>query len=475
MGLVGKNYFSKTKEQANMQTAKKVLIANGQGFWGDSILGPTRLVKEGTIDYLTLDYLAEVTMSILQKQRKKNSQVGYATDFIELLRKILPDCAAKGIRIIANAGGVNPLACGEAARKVADEFGLSNVRIFVVTGDDIKDRLSGLVELGELMCNLDSGESIAPIFDRIQSANVYIGAKPIVNALEDGADIVITGRASDPSLVLAPLIKEFGWAFDDYDKMASGTVAGHILECGAQCSGGNYTYWENVKDFVRIGYPVAEVSSDGSFIITKHADTGGLINRQTVISQLVYEMGNPEEYLGPDCIADFSSIEIVEEAENRVRLFNIKGYKPTPTYKVSIAYHDGYKIVSQLVVAGPQAKQKAELCAKIVFGRASLLGVHIAEEDQFVELLGTNVCHQGILPSVLDPGEIVLRIGAKGCNREALDQLGREVVPLVTSGPPGVTGFAGGRPRATEVIGYWPALVSKHVVDSNILIQEVRL
>jgi hypothetical protein len=456
-----------------MNTDKKVLISNGQGFWGDSILGPIRLVREGPIHYLTLDYLAEVTMSIMQKQKLRNPATGYATDFVRMLRRILPQCKAKGIKVIANAGGVNPIACAEAIKVVIEELGLSGIKIGIVEGDDILDQLDALVESGEELANMDSGLPLSAIRDKITSANVYIGARPIVEALEQGADIVVTGRATDPSLVLAPLIYEFGWSFDDFDKMAAGTVAGHILECGAQCTGGNYTHWQDVKDMARIGYPVVEASADGSFVVTKHEGTGGLVNIETISSQLVYEMGDPRHYLGPDCTADFTSIQLRQEGTNRVRVSGVKGHAATNTYKVSMSYASGYKMSAQLTVAGPDAIEKARLCAQIVFDRAAMDGADIPEDKRFVELLGTNICHDGILPPPVDPGEVILRIGAKGEDKNPLNRLGQEIVPLVTSGPPGVTGFAGGRPRATEIISYWPALIDKTKVSTQVRVEEV--
>jgi len=323
------------------------------------------------------------------------------------------------------------------------------------------------------LANMDTGKPLSTILDKVSSANVYIGAQPIVEALQQGADIVVTGRSTDPSLVLAPLIYEFGWSFDDFDKLAAGTIAGHILECGAQCTGGNYTHWQDVKDMARIGYPVAEVSADGSFVVTKHEGTGGLVTLETVSSQLVYEMGDPVCYLGPDCTADFTSIRLQQEGPDRVRVSGIKGSAPTDTYKVSMSYSNGYKISGQLTVAGPDAIEKARLCAEIVFDRAAMDGVDIPEDKRFIELLGTNICHDGIIPPPINPGEVVLRIGAKGEDIDQLNRLGQEIVPLVTSGPPGVTGFAGGRPRATEIIGYWPALIGKTKISTRVTVEEV--
>lgn len=452
---------------------KMVRIANGQGFWGDSLLGPIRLVEEGPLDYLTLDYLAEVTMSIMQKMRQRNPESGYATDFVEMLRRILPRCKQKGIKVVANAGGVNPRGCRDAIRKVVQELGLKGVKIGIVEGDDILARLPQLMQSGETFANLDSGAAVSTVLDRITSANVYIGAKPIAEALAQGADVVITGRATDPSIALGPLLHEFGWSLDDYDRLAAGTIMGHILECGPQCTGGNYTRWREVKDFARIGWPIAEASEDGTFVVTKHDGTGGLVNVETVTSQLLYEMGDPRRYLGPDCIADFTTINLAQDGVDRVRVSGIKGAPPTPTYKVSMSYANGYKIAGMLVVTGPDAVEKAKICADVVFKRMAMYGLKIPEADRFVELVGTNVCYQGIVPPPDQPSEVILRIGAKGQDKKMLDFLGRELAPLVTGGPPGITGFAAGRPGASEIVGYWPALIDKRKVSTSVTVEEV--
>jgi hypothetical protein len=451
----------------------KVLIANGQGFWGDSILGPIRLVNEGPLDYLTLDYLAEVTMSIMQKLKSRDPSKGYATDFIEMCRRVLPRCRQEGIKIIANAGGVNPVACRTALANVIRELGLSGMKIGIVEGDDILGNLESLIAGGEKFRNMDNGEPLEPYLDKVKTANVYIGAEPIVEALKLGADIVITGRATDPSVVLAPMMYEFGWSLDDMDLLAAGTIAGHIVECGAQCTGGNYVHWREIPDMARIGYPIIEAYPDGTFVVTKHEGTGGRVTIETVTSQLVYEMGNPASYITPDCIADFTSIQLRQESADRVHVSGIKGKPATDTYKVSISFHEGYKILGQLTVAGPDAVDKARLCADIVFERVALDGVEFEESEKFVEIVGTNVCHAGIAPPPADPAEVVLRLGARSTDRAKLDRLGMEIVPLVTSGPPGVTGFAGGRPKATEIISYWPALISKDKVKTAVSVETV--
>ena len=448
----------------------KVLVANGQGFWGDSILGPIRLVREGPLDYLTLDYLAEVTMSIMQKQKSRNAQTGYATDFLALLDRILPDLVERRIKVVANAGGVNPGACLQAVLDLARKKGFTGLRVGIVEGDDILPRLDALLASGEELRNLDTGAPLATIRDRVLSANVYIGARAVADCLAAGADIVIGGRITDPALLAGPLMHEFGWRDDEYDKLAAATVAGHIVECGAQCTGGNFTAWRDVADYVRIGYPIVEARPDGTFAVTKHAGTGGLLDKRTVTAQLLYEMGDPRRYLGPDCVADFTSIRLDDDGPDRVRVTGVRGTAPTPTYKVSISYADGYKAAGQLTVSGPEAVAKARLCADIVFGRLALDGVTFAPDEKLVELLGAGVCHEGIVPQA-DPPEVVLRLGVRHHDKKKVDRFGMEIVPLVTSGPPGVTGFAGGRPKATDVIGYWPALIDKQHVRTTVRVE----
>ncbi|MDP6930566.1 MAG: DUF1446 domain-containing protein [Planctomycetota bacterium] len=449
-----------------------VCVANGQGFWGDSILGPVRLVREGPLDYLALDYLAEVTMSIMQKLKSRDPSAGYATDFLRMLDRILPELREKGTRVIANAGGVNPQGCMEAVLDLARQKSVTGLGVGIIEGDDILEQLPQLVEQGEPFENMDTGEPLDAIVDRITSANVYIGSRPVADCLAAGADIVIGGRITDPALVTGPLVHEFGWSDQDYDKLAAATVAGHISECGAQCTGGNFTAWREIPEMARIGYPIIDAKPDGSFCVTKHANTGGLVDRRTVTSQLLYEMGDPSRYLGPDCIADFATIQMEEEATNRVRISGVRGHAPTDTYKVSISYFNGYKAVGQLTVAGPEAVAKAQLCAEIVFDRLALDGVEFEDSEKTVELIGSGVCHEGIVP-LSDPPEVVLRIGVRHPDKGKVNRFGMEIVPLVTSGPPGVTGFAGGRPKATEVISFWPALISKDKLAPTVRVEKV--
>ncbi|MCH7496082.1 MAG: DUF1446 domain-containing protein, partial [Candidatus Marinimicrobia bacterium] len=332
--------------------AEPIRIANGQGFWGDSVDAPAKLVRGGPIDYLTLDYLAEVTMSIMQRQKSKNPKAGYASDFVNIMRAVFPELIEKEIKVVTNAGGVNLDSCFEALRDTAKELGLSGIKIGIVSGDDILERLDELLGNGIELANMESGKPLSEIREEIVSANVYFGAAAMAEALDQGADIVIAGRVTDTGLALAPMMHEFGWKTTDYDLLAAGTVAGHILECGAQSTGGNYTRWWDVPDYANIGYPIVEAYKDGSFVLTKHEGTGGLINKESVSEQLLYEMGEPTNYITPDCVVDFTSIKLEEEGADRVRISGVKGGAATETYKVSINHFVGYKASGSLTISG---------------------------------------------------------------------------------------------------------------------------
>ncbi len=446
-------------------------VANGQGFWGDSVDAPVRLIEEGPLDYLTLDYLAEVTMSILQKQYQRDRTRGYATDFIGLIRRVLPALREKDVRIVANAGGVNPEGCRQALLEVAREQGATGFKIGIVTGDDILGRLDELLESGVTLCNLDDGRSLGEIRDRVLSANVYLGSFPMAQALRQGAAIVITGRSTDPGLVLSPLVAEFGWRPDQWDLLSAGTVAGHIVECGAQCTGGNFSRWWEVEGWDRLGYPVLECRADGTLVVTKHDGTGGLVTVDTVGEQLVYEMGDPRGYITPDCVVDFTSIRLAQQGSDRVRVHGVRGAAPTDSYKVSISYLEGYKATGQLTVSGPDALAKARICADALWGRLRRAGCEY--EDTVTEFVGADACHAGITAIPDGLNEVVLRVGVKHRDRERVDRFGKELAPLITSGPPGITGFAGGRPKATEVLGFWPALIPKRLVQPEVSVEEV--
>ena len=442
-----------------------IRIANGQGFWGDSIDAPVNLVNDGPIDYLTLDYLAEVTLSIMQRQKLKNPNAGYAIDFVDLIKRILPDLVSKNIKVITNAGGVNPEACRIELLKVAQDLNL-NIKIGIIKGDDIYHNLENLSKLGETFDNLDTKESFTNINENVYSANAYIDSFSIANALELGADIVLAGRVSDPGLALGPAIFEFGWKSTDFDLLAAGTLAGHIIECGAQCTGGNYSRWSDIISLESIGYPIIEMSPNGEFIVTKHTGTGGVVNKYTVSEQILYEMGDPNFYISPDVCVDFTKFKIEDLGNDRVKLSNIKGIKPTSTYKVSISYFAGYKASGQLTICGPEAYEKAKLVANIIWKRLENSGY--VYNNKSTEFLGLSSCHGDINEIPEQINEIVLRLGVRDNDKNKVTRFGKEIAPVITNGPPGVTGFAGGRPKAQEIVAYWPTLISKKHIKTTV-------
>lgn len=451
-----------------------IRIASGQGFWGDQLDAPKQQVENGPIDYLMLDYLAEVTMSIMQKQRARDPAAGYARDFVPLVGEILPAVVERGIRVIANAGGVNPLGCRDAVVEAAREAGLGGrARVGVVTGDDLLERLPDLTARGIELRNMETDEPLSTVLDRVQSANAYIGARPIVEALRQDADVVITGRSTDTALTYAPIIHEFGWEWDDRDRIAAGIVAGHINECGAQASGGNCLIgWREIPRLAEIGYPIIEASPDGSFVVTKHGGTGGRINVATVKEQLLYEMGDPRGYITPDGVADFTSIRLREEGEDRVRVHGVTGGPPTEFLKVSIAYGAGYKAHGTLVYAWPDAVEKAQAADRVLRERLDRLGLRF--DEVLTEFVGWNATHgplAGELPR--DLPEVTVRWGVRSGSYEAVDRFTKELAPLVLAGPPSVTGFAGGRPRVQEVVAYWPALIPKVEVEPHLRVSVV--
>ncbi|MGH9819286.1 MAG: acyclic terpene utilization AtuA family protein [Pyrinomonadaceae bacterium] len=450
-----------------------VRVAGGQGFWGDLLTAPVDQVRGGPIDYLMLDYLAEVTMSILQKQRSRDPNAGYARDFISLMKEILPDCVEKDIKVLSNAGGVNVTGCAEAIRDTARGLGLSGkVKIGVVTGDDILGRLDEFATDGVEITNMETGEPLSAIRDKVQSANVYLGAGGLVEALGKGAQIIVGGRLTDTGLTLAPLMHEFGWKFDDWDHISAGTIAGHIIECGAQSSGGNCQYeWQSIPDLANVGFPIIEAAPDGTFIVTKHYDTGGRVNVQSVKEQLLYEMGDPKAYITPDVVADFSSIHVADDGENRVKVFGITGNPSTESYKVSIAYSAGWKAVGTLVYAWPDAYEKAKAADQILRRRLEKLGLKF--DLILTEFVGVNATHGHLAgePSN-DIPEVQLRFGVRGQNKSDVERFTKELAPLILTGPPAVTGFAGGRPKVEEIMAYFPALIPKSLIETKVEIIE---
>jgi hypothetical protein len=448
---------------------KTIRIANGQGFWGDWLEAPVNLVERGPIDYLTLDYLAEITMSIMQKQKSRDPNAGYARDFLHVIGRVLPKCLENKIKVVANAGGVNPDACVAGLAEVVKKLGLAGkVKVGVVSGDDIMDRLDDLIARGIELKNMETGEPLSSIRDRVQSANVYFGGAPIADALDRGAEIVVTGRCTDTGLTLGPMIHAFKWARDDWDKVAAGTVAGHIIECGAQATGGNSQVdWQSIPDFWDIGYPIVEACEDGTFIVTKHEGTGGRVSVATVTEQLMYEMGDPQNYITPDGIADFTTINLEQAGENRVRVSRIKGRPATDLYKVSISFLSGYKAAGGLIYAWPDAYEKAKAADAMLRRRIENLGLKF--EEVLTQYVGVDATHEGLggKPSA-DLAEVMLRVGVRAQDRASVERFTKELAPLALAGPPTVTGFGGGRPKVEEVVAYWPALIPKSAVAPKV-------
>lgn len=443
-----------------------IRIANGQGFWGDWLEAPVRLVEEGPIDYLILDYLAEVTMSIVQKQKHADPSLGYARDFPPLIGRIAAKLKERRVRVVANAGGVNPVACAREVKRLAP-----GLKVAVVLGDDVYDRVDDFLARGLELKNLDTGEPLSMIRGQISSANAYIGAFPLAEALATGADVVIAGRSTDTALALGPMVHEFGWRADQFDLLAAGTIAGHIVECGAQCTGGNcIADWQTIPDFANIGYPIIEAEPDGTFVITKHAGTGGRVSLETVKEQLLYELGDPQNYITPDCVADFTSVRLADDGPDRVRVSGIQGRPKTPFLKVSVSYLYGYKAQGTIVYSWPDALEKAKAADAIVRARLAALGLTF--EEIYSEYFGANACHGQAAPVNPQPAEVMLRVGVRGKDKKAVDRFTRELIPLVLNGPPTGTGYGDGRPSVREVVAYWPALIPREEIVTRVEVVE---
>jgi hypothetical protein len=425
-----------------------VRIGGASGFWGDTALAVPQLLAGGQLDYLVFDYLAEVTMSILAAQRAKDARAGYAVDFVQIMmREALPQLQAQRIRVVANAGGVNPLACRDALRALASEMGIA-LKIGVVLGDDLLSRAAEFRDAG--VTEMFSGE---PFPQRVASINAYLGALPIARALDAGCDVVITGRCVDSAVTLGVLMHEFGWRADAYDRLAQGTLAGHLIECGAQCTGGLFTDWEQVPDWENIGFPVVEAEADGSFTITKSPGTGGLVTPATVGEQLLYEIGDPRAYLVPDVSCDFTQVRMTQDGTDRVRVTGAIGRAPTASYKVSATFADGYRNTGFLTIAGEAAVQKAQRTGNALLSRMQRMlvarGLAPFTETR-VEVLGGEEMFGANGRG--DAREVVLKMSAKAQSRDSLELFAREFAPAATSMAPGTLGLIGGRPSPTPVV-----------------------
>jgi hypothetical protein len=447
-------------------------IANAAGFLGDNLDAPRLTVERAEVDYLTLEYLAELTMSILARQRQKNPRLGFAEDFLTVLVSLVPALSKQPrLRIVTNAGGVNPLACARAAGAVLVGSGLSSRRIAVVSGDDLLPRLHELQEAGCGFEHLDTGEPLSALRHPIVCANAYLGARPIADALTADAEIVISGRVADASLTVGPAMHHFGWPWDDWDKLAGASVAGHLIECGAQVTGGLSCDWQalNLAD---VGYPIAELERDGSCVITKPNGTGGAVNRRTVAEQLVYEIGDPTHYLTPDVDVDFTTVELSETGNDRVSVRGARGRSAPDQYKVSLAYAEGFMASGQLLIYGPDCMRKARACGEIIRRRLARAGFEF--EQWNVECLGGNEAAPGLHKPPAGLREVMLRVTARHVDREPLERFAKEFAPLITSGPPGIAGYATGRPQVRPVFAYWPTLIPRQLVTPSVEVRTAR-
>ncbi len=455
-------------------------VANGAGFLGDNLDAPRRLVEAAhaggaPIDYLTLEYLAELTMSILARLRERDSAAGYAQDFLTVLRSMTPSLRLQPqLKIVTNGGGMNPNACAAAAGEILQTAGLGDIAIGVVSGDDILTRLAEIQGAGWELTNMDTLQPLRELKADVVSANVYLGARPIADALAGGARVVITGRVADASLTVGPAVHHFGWQWDDYQRLGAASVAGHLIECGAQATGGFYTHWNEV-DLTDVGYPIAEIAATGECILTKPAGTGGRVSRETVCEQLVYEIADPRHYLTPDVDVDFSQVTVEEVAANRVAVRGARGAVPPDTLKVSLAYRNGYMASATMLCYGAECRQKAQTCANLIRERVRQAGFEL---QQFhAELLGAgDAVPRGNLAinAAKDAREIMLRLSVHDARREAVERFTRELAPLATAGPAGLAGYATGRAQVREVFAYWPTLIPRDLVTPNVEVRTAR-
>ncbi len=448
-------------------------VGNGAGFWGDNLNAPYLLARDGRLDVLTLEYLAELTMAILSHLRAKDPDAGYVTDFPDLLDRLGPILREEeALRIVTNAGGLNPPALAARCAGLMEKAGQGGAPLAVVTGDDLLDQFPRLIREGVDLAHMETGEPITAVADRLVCANAYLGAGPIAEALAGGARIVLTGRVADASLTLGPALEHFGWARDDWPKLAGASVAGHIIECGAQATGGLWHRWDQVEDPAAIGYPIAEIHADGSCEITKPEGSGGLVTVGTVSEQLVYEIDDPTCYKTPDVDVDLTSVALEQTGPHRVAVRGATGVAPGDRLKVSAVYRDGWTASGMVAVVGHDAAAKARAAGNLVLERLRRAG--FAPAQSLVECLGGG----DVVPGVLSPREavreVVLRVTVRDPRREAVERFCRELAPLVTSGPPGIAGYATGRPSPRAAFGYWPTLIPRALVDAHVEVRSAR-
>lgn len=450
---------------------KVVRIGGASGFWGDSMLGAPQLVNSGQIDYLVFDYLAETTMSLLAAARARKPEMGYATDFVDIAMKlVLPEVMRRGIKVVANAGGINPHGCAQALRVLADSMGLSPT-IAIVEGDDV-------ATLMPMLRRADTRDMFthAPLPDKILSANAYLGALPVARALAAGADIVITGRGVDSAVTLGPLMHEFGWSATDYDRLAGGSLAGHIIECGCQATGGLHTDWESVPDWPNIGYPIVECYEDGQFVLTKPADTGGIVLRAAAAEQLLYEIGDPGAYLLPDVSCNFRDVQMVQIDAQHLLVSGARGQAPTNQYKVSATAMDGYRCAGMLVIIGMDAAAKARRTGEAILARTRSILLANGLSDftaASIDLLGAETLY-GAQARTSKSREVMVRVTVNHPSKQALEIFAREIAPSGTSWSPGTTSPAGGRPSPSPLIKPFSFLLDKREVAVSFVINGQR-
>jgi hypothetical protein len=447
-----------------MATKAPIKIGNGAGFWGDNLDAPFLLARDGGLDVLTLEYLAELTLAILSHQRAKDPAAGFVTDFPETLKRLVPIVREQNsLRIVTNAGGLNPRSCAIACGQILQAAGLGDVEIGTVTGDDVLQDIPRWLASGLTLENLETGQPLSAVAERLQSANVYLGAQPIADALLAGCRIVVTGRVADASLTLGPAAAHHCWTWTDWDVLAGASAAGHLIECGAQVTGGMWHEWDLLPDLAGVGYPIAEVAADGSSVITKPEGTGGAVSVGTVTEQLLYEIDDPARYRTPDVDVDFTTVSLTEGGLNQVTVQGATGRPPSDRLKVAIVYRDGWTASGMLAVAGRDAEKKARAAGAIVLERVRRSGFEL--DDSLVECIGAGDLAVGLLRPADDPREVMVRITVRDHDRRAVEWFCRELAPLVTSGPPGIAGYAAGRPVPRAAFGYWPALVRRSLIS----------
>jgi len=439
-------------------------VGNGAGFWGDNLDAPYLLARDGRIDVLTLEYLAELTMAILSHLRSRDASAGYVTDFPELVERLAPVLMQNdGLRIVTNAGGLNPSSCAAHCGAILKNAELGAPAIGVVSGDDVLELIPAWFKDGIDLTHLETGAPISGVTSRLVAANVYLGARPIADALESGCRFVVTGRVADASLTLGPAAAHFGWRWDDWTKLAGASVAGHLIECGAQATGGLWHGWNELSDPAGIGYPIAELGADGSCVLTKPDGTGGRVSVGTVTEQLLYEIDDPARYRTPDVDVDFTSISLAEQGMDRVVVKGATGRPPSDRLKLVAVYRDGWTASGMLAVVGRAAEAKARAAGALVLERVRRAGVQLA--DSLVECFGAGDVAPGVIRPAAPPFEVVLRVTVRDPERAAVERFCRELAPLVTSGPPGIAGYATGRPSPRPAFGYWPALVPRALAE----------